>query len=67
MVANKTGFMFVWLKHSFFNKFLSKTPRKKMPKLFDKPIDSLNKQKKKKYTKTQKLETKILSKLRFVF
>jgi hypothetical protein len=38
-----------------------------MPKLFDKPIDSLNKQKKKKYTKTQKLETKILSKLRFVF
>jgi hypothetical protein len=48
----------------FLINFNPKHLEKKMPKLFDKPTDSLNKQKKK---KTQKLETKILSKLRFVF
>ena len=48
----------------FLINFNPKHLEKKMSKLFDKPTDSLNKQKKK---KTQKLETKILSKLRFVF
>jgi len=47
----------------FLINFNPKHLEKKMPKLFAKPTDSLNKQKK----KTQKLETKILSKLRFVF